>query len=220
MGVPKEFKLEMLQRAAASATGYLNSCVRLVAMPSKHEELVADIISFKREVVQQKVGVSASDIPVVALLNWSAPSSIPATLWDKQSQVFTWVLHENIQSCGAAVLPVYAGGKGKLHLEETKALSALSQGSHNCDMSFAILFKDQADSRDARPMVYPGKIVFPAPLVDFSKNPFHACRLRKDRRTVEVPQVPTKNLKIIEDCSSKCFLLWDLFWRVGSEFQM
>ena len=74
----------------------------------------------------------------------------------------------------------------------------LTKGNHNLDCSFSLLFKDQIDQRDERPMVYPGNLVFPSP-VAMNKHFFFGCDLRKSRRTIEVSQLASKCMKVVED---------------------
>ena len=104
-----------------------------------------------------------------------------------------------MQSAAVVINPVFTYSKGKLHLEEQKPVNLLAKGNHNLDWQFSILFKEKSDDRDLRPMVYPGRFVFPSPLGGPKKNMFFMCELRKSHRTEEVKQLAAKAMKLVED---------------------
>ena len=195
----QEFKLEVKKKCADAAQTFLDSCVKLHVWTNKVEDVVADVISFKRDMISKKVGVNPGDVPVLSLLNWAAPCALTQEIQDKQTTVVTWCLHENVSNCTAVILPVFTYNRGKLHLEEIKALQALASGGHNLDYPFSMVFSGQCDPRDLRPMVYGGRLAFPAAATDLQKNPFFSSSLRADRRTKEVQQLPGKKMKVVED---------------------
>ena len=61
----------------------------------------------------------------------------------------------------------------------------LTKGLVNVDSQFNILFKEQADARDARPMTYPGRILLPAH-IEPHKCIWKNTNLFKNKRTAEV----------------------------------
>lgn len=165
------------------------------------EMVISAIMNFKRDVITRKTGADKHLVPSVVFLNWSAPCLVPAQNQDGQVQVLSWILNENMQSCGLVLYPVFTYMKGRLHLEESRATSQLVKGNHNIDTQFSVLFSSQCDARDLRPMVYPGRFVFPSPLGDLSKNMWFHSELRKSRRTPEVKQLQAKLMKEVEDLS-------------------
>ena len=160
----QEVKLERLRAGQAAADNFLESCVCLVVASNNcsPQALIADFMKFKKDTVMSKVGDGL--IPSVVLLNWAAPCQIPVKLQEAQTALLTFVLNDEMQSVGMALSPVFSYTKGKLHLEETKMIKQLTQGNHSIDCAFSVIFKDQVDSRDERPMVYPGRLVFPSPV--------------------------------------------------------
>ena len=162
---------------------------------------ISDILNFKRDVIAKKLGVVSHKIPTLVFLNWAAPCVIPAVVQENQLNVLSWALADNMQSCAFTIYPTFSYMKGKLHLEETKVTAALTRGNHNIDLQVSILFKDQTDVRDHRPMVYPARLVFPSPLGDPCKSLWCASDLRKNRRTPEIKQISGKSMKEIEDLS-------------------
>ena len=89
---------------------------------------------------------------------------------------------------------------GKLHLEEERVAKQLANGHVNLDCTFCIIFTDPSDGRDLRPLIYPGKLLFPG-YVKTADSAFWSCNLRKQRRTQDVKQVRHKDMKILEDLS-------------------
>ena len=122
---------------------------------------------------------------------------VPIPIQDHQISVLSWALSENMQSAAVVINPVFTYSKGKLHLEEQKPVNLLAKGNHNLDWQFSILFKEKSDDRDLRPMVYPGRFVFPSPLGGPKKNLFFTCELRKSRRTEVVKQLAAKAMKMV-----------------------
>ena len=133
------------------------------------------------------------------MMNWAAPCAIAVQRQNAQLQVFNWSLSDNMDSVGLVVMPVFCYSTGKLALEESKVLTLLTKDTcFNLDTSFAVMFTDQVDARDTRPLMFPGKMVIPAPISP-SKHPFYSCDLRKNRRTPDIKQLNTDSLKYVED---------------------
>ena len=166
------------------------------------EQLIGQILNWRNNQVIAKLGCVPSKVPYLVALNWACPCLIPSQTQDQQLAILSWALHDNMQSSALVVAPVFSYNVGKLHLEEQKMVTALSRGNHNLDVHFNVIFKDQCDSRDLRPMVYPGRLVFPSPLMNIARSMWFSCDLRRMRRTEEVPQLPPKLMKEVEDLAA------------------
>ena len=199
--VRREHRLSERQKCADAADIFLASCTKLLVWDSRAENVIKDLIGFRRDNIAVHFGNSAN-IGCIAFLNWASMSLIPATVQDKQMMVSSWLLHDCLDSVCPVLSPVFSYGKGKLYLEETKMMNMLSNGHHNVDTQFSVLFKDQSDARDTRPMMYPGRLLFPAALNDLSKSPWYACDLRRLRRTAEISQLSSSSMKEIEDLAA------------------
>lgn len=133
------------------------------------------------------------------MLNWAAPCAISVDRQNAQLQVFNWSLSDNMDSVGLVIMPVFCYGTGKLALEESKVLTLLTKDTcFNLDTTFALMFSDQLDGRDTRPLMFPGKMIIPSPISP-NKHPFYSCDLRKNRRTPDVRQLGAASLKFVED---------------------
>ena len=123
-------------------------------------------MDFRQDNIASKLAIPSSSIPSLLVLNWAAPCLVPVPIQDNQISVLSWAPSENMQSADVVINPVFTYNKGKLHLEEGKLVDLLAKGNHNLDCQFSIIFKEKSDDRDLRPMVYPGRFVFPSPLGD------------------------------------------------------
>jgi len=191
----QEHKLNVKIETDRVAQNFLNSCCCILVL-SDEQRIISSIMDFKRDVITAKLG--AGTISTVPLLNWACPCQIPVAFQEAQINVLTWALHDDMNSMAACVCPQFVYSKGKLHLEEAKMMKELSKGHHNFDCTFSIIFKDQQDSRDDRPMTYVGRLVFPSP-ANLKKHMFYGCQLRVTGRTAEISQLSTAKMKMIED---------------------
>ena len=81
-------------------------------------------------------------------LNYSAPCLIPSAVQDAQFQTLAWALHDNVHSMALVLEPNFTYNKGKLRLEQSKIIEQLTQGHHNLDWQFSIVFKERTDDGD------------------------------------------------------------------------
>jgi hypothetical protein len=197
----QDHRLAQHALCAEAAQVFLDATIKFSCWSSP-ESVIGEIMNFRRDTIARKLGCEVAKIPIVCFLNWGAPCLISVGVQDAQFNVLAWVTNDNMQSVGVVLYPVFTYQKGKLHLEESKVTQQLTKANHNIDVQFSVLFSDQVDARDLRPMVYPGRFVFPSPLGDPAKSLWFQCKLRKTRRTEEVKQLAAKNMKETEDLSA------------------
>ena len=118
---------------------------------TKYKELVARL--------QQQLKVAPEDLITIALVNWSAPSLMSKHVQTAQLQLINAILAENPANLGLALFPVHAYKGGKLY-EQVYALSkaCATTGNMNVDREFNLVLSGRTDERDARPMMYPGRV--------------------------------------------------------------
>ena len=195
------FKVALKEAARDAVNKYVGSVVKLHVFDSA-EKTIAAIMQFKREHIQPRLGdLGPDDVPQLPIVNWAAPCMLQKGFQAGQTQILTWALNENMKGVAVVVAPVFSYTRGKLILEETKMVNLLQQGHHNLDYNFQILFKEQKDTRDERPMGYNCRLVFPSPIGHPKKSPFFSCKLRQLGRTHEINQMDTKFMKCVEDMS-------------------
>ena len=192
-----EWRLQRRKKCQFAAQTFLQVNVRLFVWDRKKpEQAIADLMNVKRD-LQQKHGFAAEDLWTLVWFNASAPCLVPQSIWTQQHQLLAWCLNDQMKSMGLVLMPVFTHQRGKLAIEEQNLMTKLMQaGLFNTDWSFHVMFKDKADSRDLRPMVYSGKFVFPSPL-DLSKqlgdNAAWASLLAKLRGQLVGPSVFSDN---------------------------
>ena len=192
-----EHKIAIKKACQDAATHFMRSCIKLVTWSTSHYA-IAEIMNFKRDTITARTGFQDNAISHIPLLNWSAPCTIKDQIQQHEIDVLSWALAENMQSCAIVLAPVFSYNKGRVHLEEQKMVKLLANANHNIDCQMVVLFTEQCDQRDDRPMVHPGRLIFPSSLPRM-QNMFYSSSLRKHRRTDEVKQIPGQSMKCIED---------------------
>ena len=161
------------------------------------DQMVAEIIGFKRDHVKPKTG--ASDVPILGYFNNTAPCMVNTDINTKIQGLLGWMLSENQSSACIALSPVFTWTKGKLHLEEKRMLTDLESGNHNLDHAFYLKFKECGDARDERRMIYPGRFILPGPVI-LQKCMWGSSDLVRDNITPDVKQLPSSQMVQVEDC--------------------
>lgn len=196
------------RRVAETVESYIDGCFRFLSWEDakNSESLLPQILSYRMEALKKirTVPASACDVPTVVIMNWTAPCLFASSRQKDHSNVLAWALHDNQQSVGVIFFPTFSYSRGKTSLEETAALNSLVTGGHNLDHQFSLLYAERNDQRDSRPLLYPARFAFPGHILDLSKNNmFWNCELRKNGRTDPVKQLPSKDLKEVEDISEE-----------------
>ncbi|CAK9018185.1 Uncharacterized protein SCF082_LOCUS13970 [Durusdinium trenchii] len=199
--------LQRRKRCEAAAQTFLSRSLKLVVWDKRRaEQSIAECMNFKREVCQQQ-GISPDDMYTLLYWNCSAPCLMPSASYNNATNVVAWALNDQMRSTALILTRTFSYSKGKVFLEEQNLLQKLSAGNHILDWQFHLLFSNKPDARDLRPMVYPGRFVFPS---------WFQCDLRKDQRTPEVKQMPAKEMREVESvCEDDGILVMDLFVRNG-----
>jgi len=197
----RDFRLAQRAWYADAAELFLHKYTKLLTWEEKAESIISQIVTFRRDNIMAPTGTAQDKIAMMCTVNWASLSIIPVPAQEKQAAVLTWSLYDNLQSLAVVIAPVWAYSKGKLHLQEEAMMKYLTHGCHNVDNHFSMLFKDQVDFRDKRPLMYPGRLVFPGAMADTSKSPWFNCDLRRLCRTGEIPQMSASAMKEVEDMS-------------------
>ena len=198
----KEQELKVQKKTACDRASdkFMSTCVKLVVWDGKPgaEEGIKHCMNFKREHIHLRMGCDDQHVVSMPVLNWTSPSLIPDHYQSFQCGLLSWALADNMSSVGLALYPVFTRNPGKLFMDEHKATKMLTQGNHNLDFTFTVVFKEPLDKRDQRPLMYPGRLVYPSPVkvVDHS---FFNCDLRRYRRTEAVQQLRPLDMQSIED---------------------
>lgn len=97
---------------------------------------------------------------------------------------------------------VYAKQKNQLWQLENVICKALSARDVNFDNQFSLVFSCKPDTRDIRPAVYPGRIMFPGGF-NMAKSVWRNTPLMKSGRTEEAPMVLQNNMLYVENLNEQ-----------------
>lgn len=199
----QEWRLRRREKCEQATTQFVDTCCKLVVWDGKKAELtVAEAAKFKREMLQKCGAAGQPDrLPALVFLNYTSPCLIYAEHFAAHQHVLTWAMHESGHGVGLLLAPVFTYNKGRIHLEEQKLLTMFGNAHLNMDTHFSLLYQEKADTRDCRPMTYPGRLVFPG-ATDISKSLWQGCLLRKLQRTAPQEFVKSKDLREIENLSA------------------
>jgi len=166
----------------------------------KDGEAIKEVSEDKR-VLRTKLNIQKEAIINIPIVNMCAPCCITEDVKQSMAALSAWLLTENDESIGLAFLPVFAYRKNHIWTDEKAAIDTLTKGCVNADMAFHVLFTDQVDSRDERPMTYSGRFLVPQHC-DMRKSLWKSSALVKMKRTEEIKQLAAKEMLMIEDVSS------------------
>ncbi len=155
-------------------------------------------MNFRSEVAA-KLHIGAHEVRILSFINWCAPSTHSANASKSQVELLAWALAENTNNLGIVLMPVHSNHKNKVVLTEKTAMDRLGKCSFNLDHQFCVLFSHRVDGRDNRPLMYPGRLIFPGALLDVRSSPWFQSALRVNGRTAFAPQLAAKDMAIVED---------------------
>ena len=178
----KSWKLAQRKKAQSGAKQYCKTMCSLAVWDRKVETAINHVMTFRRQ-VQSRAGI-VEDLPLVVLANMTSLSEIPAPLFIQIEGFLSWCLSESPQSCAVVLYPVHTYHRGKLHMDELRVTQTLVKAAGNLDSSFSVLFANQVDHRDQRPMVYTGRLVLPTN-IEPTKSVWWSSDLRRLQRTEE-----------------------------------
>lgn len=117
------------------------------------ESSIAQIMNIKREIARRAKVPTGSEVAPIVYLNHTAPSLVEVPVKKVQFALLGWLLNDNMQNVGLALLPVHVYKKGTLHAEETTLIGDLAKRNHNLDHAFSVSSAEANDARDQRPLV-------------------------------------------------------------------
>ena len=178
------WKLSQLQKCQEGARKWFGQAVKFSQWGRKAEAAIASTMAFRKQ-AQLSLGADPDDTPIIAIANWTSLSEIPAHLYNHMNAFINWLLADDVNNLGLVLNPVHTYNRGKLHVDEQRVTTSLVNSPANIDCSFSLLFKDQVDNRDMRPLVYGGRMVLPNH-IEPTKTIWWNSNLHRMRRTPEV----------------------------------
>jgi hypothetical protein len=193
-----EHRIQKRDKCVEAAKKTMRAFVKVTTWEGKKaEHAIAEIMDYKKQLQLKRgiAGASTQDIAPLVYWNNLAPALVPIDVTDKQISVMAWQLAENMRSCAMVLDPAHTYTKGQLHLQQAKFIQTLIQGNHDIDHQFSMIFKEQCDARDRRPLTCFGRLVFPSPAGDPNKSIWASSSLFRTRRTDEIPQLPAREMR-------------------------
>lgn len=109
-------------------------------------------------------------------MNWVSPCTIKSDDLEMQATVASILLSEGPNNVGLLLSPLFSYKRGGVLQEELKVFNLLQRKNLNMDRSFALLYKDKPDFRDARPASYSGRVVL-SNVTKEADTPYKTSRL-------------------------------------------
>lgn len=196
----REWRVEYDQKMKNEADKLLRTVCRFFIWTNA-DAAIAEILKFKRY-LSDLMAISKDSIINLPFANLVSACSVKQPVLDLMANITSWALSENEKSVGNLILPQFAYKKSSnaIWLAQKNVLDAFVKGNVSIDTDYQIIFKDQVDARDERPMVYSCKLIFPGHL-DPRKTMWKNSQLYRMRRTDEVAQLASRDMLVIEDVS-------------------
>ena len=141
---------------------FLHRVVTHAVLKSDEQSRVSDLQAHLKAAnvsLAQRLQLDYSQIVTLPFLNFSAPSLISTSNQVVLMQVLQFTLNENADNMGMMLSPIHAYKKGAVWVQDQAIIKTLATVANcNVDRSFTLLFKDKKDSRDNRPLTYPGTL--------------------------------------------------------------
>ena len=101
--------------------------------------------------VAKNHNIGISDVRVLAVANWAAPSLLSAEGQRQQASLLAIVVNmTDSQNIGLVLTPGHANKKGMLWKEEEESRKLIVNSTLNSDYHFAMCFTGRGDIRDQR----------------------------------------------------------------------
>ena len=131
------------------------------------------------------------------MLNWAAPSSITAQTMQVQANAIGCLLNEGTQNIALMLSPMHSYKKGGVWAAERNAVNLLADKALVLDRSWSLIFAEQRDKRDSRPLQFKGRVVEP-PNVDPSRSWWRNTKIFRGY-TEPAMQVTSREMVVPED---------------------
>ena len=93
---------------------------------------------------------------IMPYVNWVSPSSVSGPIQNAQKNFIARSLVLGDSNMGVMLQPVYVYKKNTLWMQEHQIMKGLFERDVHVDKSFGLVFDKKMDSRDVRPLMYPG----------------------------------------------------------------
>lgn len=142
-----------------AAQHFLATNCRFVANGSP-EHLWQEITMFQTSLARDRQ-IDTQSVHLVALLNMVSPCMLSAPAMDLIYKITSTCVNSAPDNVGVILSPLFVYKKGDLWNTERSVLSKLVEKNLVIDKSWSLLFSKKPDSREARPLIYKGRLIEP-----------------------------------------------------------
>lgn len=196
----REWRVKYEEDTKKAARAYLKQVAKFLIWDDA-DSLIQQITTHKRDLAEQ-MNLSKDSLVNIPFVNLCSSCSLKTEVLSAQANITSWLLTENESSIGILTLPVFTYRKQSVWRARSSVMEMFSKGPVSMDTDFQILYKDQNDARDERPMTYPGVLIFPGH-VEPRKSAWKQSALLRTRRTPEILQPVSNQMLYIEDVSAE-----------------
>ena len=93
---------------------------------------------------------------ILPYVNWVSPSSVNGHIQVAQKNFISRSLVSGDSNMAVMLQPLYVYKKNTLWMQEHQIMKGLAERDIHVDKSFGLVFDKKPDTRDARPLMYPG----------------------------------------------------------------
>ena len=93
---------------------------------------------------------------IVPYVNWVSPSSVSGPIQVAQKTFISRALVHGDSNMAVMLQPLYVYRKNTLWMQEHQIMKGLAERDIHVDKSFGLVFDKKPDTRESRPLMYPG----------------------------------------------------------------
>ena len=190
-----EWSLQRHTHSQRAAEDYMRNNCKLLHF-SRPDAVWGDVSQYMREICSKHM-LEASNVIIVAIVNWVAPCTLKSEDLELQANLIALIAGNNDKNIAIIINPQFCYTRGSLYLSEAMVTNLLASRALNFDHKWGLPFAAKADSRDRRPLLYDGRVVVPNGTKEgefFWKD----CSVMKGR-TETATMLSAKALQSIED---------------------
>jgi hypothetical protein len=135
---------------------------------------------------------------VIGFLNWVSPSTVSSNHQEQQANFISQCVNASEKNIGILLSPMHCYKAGQLWLLDHQCQKTLAQRACHVDRGFGLAFKDKADARDRRPLLYRGRFVMAGHMKEH-ETMWKQSELFSDCITKPASLLPTRDMRTVED---------------------
>ena len=147
--------------------------------------------------MMQKYGVPHEQVLTIGIVNWVAPSTIHNDQLELQASIVSLLTNGSVSNIVPILFPQFSYKKGQLYIVEQMVFNMLAHRAVNVDAKFGLVFEEKPDQRDARRLIYDGRVAVPSGCSEASYV-WKDCQLLFTGKTDPASMMPARAMEIVE----------------------